>query len=175
MSKQGEWDREEEKANSWVCYWGYPMGNDGSILSEPSESVPVCLRMGPWRMEDFIYLLTSHSYWSCRLPGASTNFTLHHSQDAFVCVVSEDLTPPLHSRKAHKMHTVDIWARAVWDYRVSPCSASWRQRQTEGNDVAWRGAPGIYSYGPWLWSENQHLWDRPHGHNRCTWACILTE
>ena len=37
VSKQGGWDREEEKANRQVCYWGYTMGNKGLILSEPPE------------------------------------------------------------------------------------------------------------------------------------------
>lgn len=81
------------------------MGSDGSILSEPSEKCTCVSQDGPLKDGRLQHLpADSHSYWSQAALGTSTNFTLHHAQDALVCLVSEDL-PPLPSRKARATHT----------------------------------------------------------------------
>lgn len=54
-------------------------------------------------------------------------------------------------------------------------SGSWRQRETEGNDVG--GVVLQVSIATALDCDvkTSILRDRLHGHNQCTWACILIE
>lgn len=70
------------------------------------KSVPVCtLQDGPLKDGRLWHLpADSHSYWSQVAPRASTNFALHHSQDALVCVVSEDLPTPAQQKGPGDAH-----------------------------------------------------------------------
>lgn len=140
------------------------------------KSVPVCLRMGPWRMEDCsIYLLTPIPTGH-RLPLGHQQTSPFTTPRMHLYAWYQRTYPPLPSRKAHEMHTVDIWARAVWDYRVSPRQC---QLKAEADWGEWCGGGVVLQVSIAMVLDcdlkTSILRDRPHGHNRCTWACILTE
>lgn len=138
------------------------------------KSVPVCPRMGPWRMEDCgIYLLTPIPT-SHRLP------LEHHQTSPFTTprmhlyVWYQRTSPPLPGRKARERPTDG--ARAVWAFRV-PSVAGAAEGRGRLRAVMWGVAVLQVSVAMVLdWNlKTSILRDRLHGHNQRTRACILTE